>query len=203
MLHHSPSKIEEAEWRKGLSARLKDKEVLAAFYDEASDEIAEERKAKYVSYHVRKMVDDGYKGVYTGEEIISAVKDRKSKVFDDTVDIIVSKMLTSVFRKLGEDNENKALQFDDFLFLALSRNDAKVRDAAFKYMLNSPEAEQPTRVGFIGKSFSSSLNEISISVEASGLDMISELFFTTFRNPSEARESVAIPSPENIIKISI
>lgn len=192
--------IQIEEWKKGLISQLGNKELISVFFDKASDDIVDENRTQFISEHIRKMIDDGYKSVYSGEEVLEAVRERKARIFDTAVDTVCERMMIGLMGKLQKKNDEKPLLFDDFLFLILAKNKPNIKREAFTYLLNG----EGKRGCFIDADFEEYMSKKTLSLPIdSGIDVLAEVFFETFSSEEEIRESLLLPSAEDIFRLDI
>lgn len=157
--------------------------------------------SRFISDKLDAIVHKGFKPVYSGREIVGAIHDKQELIFDSLVFDITETMLNSVMKEAREREKSRALVFDEFIFISISRINFEIAKKTFSHGFKDSEN---VHVSFREKSLVEEVNAIlSNNPDTNGTDVLTQFFFESFMKSSSVRENINVPSPETILKVEV
>ena len=157
--------------------------------------------SRFISDKLDSIVAKGFKPVYSGHDIVKAVYEKQELVFDELIYDITETMIDSVMNEARKKEESAALVFDEFVFLSIARIDFGICSETFRYAF---ENNKNIHVSFLSRDlYEETISVLDKNHDINSIDVLTQLFFESFRKNKDVRENINTPPPESILKIEV
>lgn len=193
-------KEEKDKWYSLVLPMFFQNEKVQETYAEISSELSDDSIPRYIDLVMSEIEKKGFRANYTYPEIVETIREKKIKLLEEAVGEISIRATENIFKKIKKSKDNSIFVLDDFIFVLLARSNIKIAKEGFLSLF----AENSNNVVFVDSSFKNAVEESSNeNNDKSGLDAFTQMYYDIFKRPNTIRESVRVPVPEDIIKLTI